>query len=106
AAGQVVHLQAVDGDATIAGLLLYRHGRRLTTVHSADAPDARTAHPGVMHLLRWRAIQMALREGRDEMDLGGVDTGPDHRRPIAGDPLFGLYEHKHAFGADWVEMAG
>ena len=106
AAGHVVHLEALDGERTVAGLLLYRHGRRLTTVHSADAPDARSEHAGVMHLLRWRAIQLALREGRDEMDLGGVDTGPDHRRPEAGEPLAGLYEHKHSFGAEWVEMTG
>ena len=38
-----------------------------------------------MHLLRWRAIQLAIREWRDEMDLGGVDVGPDHREPVAGE---------------------
>jgi lipid II:glycine glycyltransferase (peptidoglycan interpeptide bridge formation enzyme) len=59
-----------------------------------------------MHLLRWRAIQLAIREGRDEMDLGGVDTGPAHQLPAEGQPLHGLYEHKRGFGAVWVEMAG
>ncbi len=59
-----------------------------------------------MHLLRWRAIQLAIREGRDEMDLGGVDIGPEHREPVAGDPMAGLYEHKRSFGARWVEMTG
>ena len=44
-----------------------------------------------MHLLRWRAIQLAIREGCDEMDLGGVDVGPDHREPGEGDPMAGLY---------------
>jgi len=105
-AGHLVYLEARDGDATIGGLILYRHGRRLSTVHSADTADARTTHPGVMHLLRWRAIQLAIREGRDEMDLGGVDTGPAHQLPAAGEPLHGLYEHKRGFGAVWVEMAG
>ena len=83
----------------LGGLILYRHGERLSTVHSADAPGLRDGHPGVMHLLRWRAIQLAIREGRDEMDLGGVDVGPDHREPGNGEPMAGLYEHKRSFGA-------
>jgi lipid II:glycine glycyltransferase (peptidoglycan interpeptide bridge formation enzyme) len=59
-----------------------------------------------MHLLRWRAIQLAIREGADEMDLGGVDTGPDHAEPGEGHPMAGLYEHKRSFGARWVAMTG
>ncbi len=109
AAGLLVYLEARDPaepDRTLGGLILYRHGRRLSTVHSADAPGVRTTHPGVMHLLRWRAIQLAVRESRDEMDRGGVDVGPDHREPVAGDGMAGLYEHKRSFGASWVEMLG
>lgn len=106
AAGHVIHLEARDAGRTLGGLLLYRHGRRLSTVHSADAAGARDTHPGVMHLLRWRAIQLAIREDRDEMDLGGVDVGPDHREPVTGDAMAGLYEHKRSFGATWVEMIG
>ncbi len=95
-----------DAGAAIGGLVLYRHGERLTTVHSADRTGARTDHPGLMHLLRWRAIQLAMREGCNEMDLGGVDIGPYHREPVDGEPMFGLYEHKRSFGAQWVEMTG
>lgn len=108
-AGMLVYLDARDGaDATrsLGGLILYRHGNRLSTVHSADAPGVRETHPGVMHLLRWRAIQLAIREGCDEMDLGGVDTAPDHAEPGEGHPLAGLYEHKRSFGATWVAMTG
>jgi lipid II:glycine glycyltransferase (peptidoglycan interpeptide bridge formation enzyme) len=108
-AGLLVYLDARDGadpTASLGGLILYRHGGRLSTVHSADAPGVRESHPGVMHLLRWRAIQLAIREGCDEMDLGGVDAGPDHKEPGEGDPMAGLYEHKRSFGATWVEMTG
>lgn len=108
-AGLLSYLEALDpADAgrVLGGLILYRHGERLSTVHSADAPGARDTHPGVMHLLRWRAIQLAIREGRTEMDLGGVDVGPDHREPVQGDQMAGLYEHKRSFGAHWVEMVG
>jgi serine/alanine adding enzyme len=109
AAGHLVYLDArdaADPGRTIGGLILYRHGDRLSTVHSADAAGTRETHPGVMHLLRWRAIQLAVREGRTEMDLGGVDVGPDHREPGSGDAMAGLYEHKRSFGASWVEMVG
>jgi peptidoglycan pentaglycine glycine transferase (the first glycine) len=109
AAGLLVYLEARDPasqDAALGGLILYRHGGRLSTVHSGDAPGVRDTHPGVMQLLRWRAIQLAIREGCSEMDLGGVDVGPDHREPQEGDPMAGLYEHKRSFGAIWVELTG
>lgn len=109
AAGLLVYLEARDPAspaAALGGLILYRHGRRLSTVHSADAPGVRGSHPGVMHLLRWRAIQLAIREERSEMDLGGVDVGPAHAEPAKGDPMAGLYEHKRSFGASWVAMTG
>lgn len=107
-AGLLVFLEAREDNAgpVLGGLILYRHGGRLSTVHSADAPGVRDSHPGVMHLLRWRAIQLAVREGCSEMDLGGVDVAPDHREPAAGDPMAGLYEHKRSFGARWVAMTG
>ncbi len=105
--GLLVYLEVNDDAGTsIGGLVLYRHGGRLTTVHSADRTGARTDHPGLMHLLRWRAIQLAIRERCTEMDLGGVDIGPYHREPVDGEPMFGLYEHKRSFGAQWVEMTG
>ena len=105
-AGLLVYLEAIVDERVLGGLILYRHGERLSTVHSADAPGTREEHPGVMHLLRWRAIQLAIREGATEMDLGGVDVGPDHREPGPGDPMAGLYEHKRSFGARWVAMTG
>ncbi len=109
AAGLLVYLEARSGSdpgRALGGLILYRHGERLSTVHSGDPPGVRDTNPGVMHLLRWRAIQLAIREGRTEMDLGGVDVGPDHAEPAKGDPMAGLYEHKRSFGASWVEMTG
>ena len=105
--GLLAYLEMVEPNGmAVGGLILYRHGQRLTTVHSADRAGARSEHPGLMHLLRWRAIQLARREGCVEMDLGGVDVAPYHRQPVDGDPMFGLYEHKRSFGAEWVEMTG
>ncbi|OGO58494.1 MAG: hypothetical protein A2V85_07815 [Chloroflexi bacterium RBG_16_72_14] len=119
AAGHLVYLEAREGGkggetgddggpggAVLGGLVLYRHGRRLSTAHSADPADRRREHPGTMHLLRWRAIQLALAEGRTEMDLGGVDVAGARRPPEQGEATFGLYEHKRSFGAQWVGLAG
>ena len=107
AVGHLVLLEAraPDGDV-LAGLLLYRHGGRLSTVHSGDRVATRRSFPGALHLLRWRAIQLALREGRAEMDLGGVDAAGARREPVEGDPMWGLYQHKLSFGGRWLELAG
>ena len=108
-AGHLVYLEARDGSPggeVLGGLLLYRHGDRLSTVHSGDPATSRRTHPGTMHLLRWRAIQLAIREGRQELDLGGVDVPGARRRPEDGEPMHGLLQHKLSFGAEWVELAG
>jgi lipid II:glycine glycyltransferase (peptidoglycan interpeptide bridge formation enzyme) len=106
-AGHLVYLEAWGTrGAPIAGLILYRHGNRLSTVHSGDDPEVRQETPGAMHLLRWRAIQLAVREGRSEMDLGGVDVAGSRSEPHEGDPLYGLYQHKQSFGGEWLELTG
>jgi lipid II:glycine glycyltransferase (peptidoglycan interpeptide bridge formation enzyme) len=109
AAGHLVYLEARAGDAAgepLAGLILYRHGGRLSTVHSGDHEAARRSHPGALHLLRWRAIQLAIRERSIEMDLGGVDVAGARDEPTEGDPLYGLYQHKQSFGGRWLELTG
>jgi hypothetical protein len=110
-AGHLVYLEArtaggVAHGQPLAGLILYRHGGRLSTVHSGDHAATRTDHPGALHLLRWRAIQLAVREGCSEMDLGGVDVAGARGEPREGDPLYGLYQHKRAFGGRWLELTG
>jgi lipid II:glycine glycyltransferase (peptidoglycan interpeptide bridge formation enzyme) len=86
--------------------MLYRHGGRLSTALSGDRPDARDRHPGAFHLLRWRAIELAIREDATEMDLGGVDVAGARHEPKEGESMFGLYQHKRSFGAEWVELPG
>lgn len=108
-AGHLVYLEARAGTAdgpVLAGLVLYRHGGRLSTVHSGDHATTRSSHPGALHLLRWRAIQLAIREGCPVMDLGGVDIVGARREPLEGEPMFGLYQHKRSFGGRWVELTG
>ena len=108
-AGHLVYLEArheAPTGAVLAGLVLYRHGGRLSTVHSGDHDATRATNPGALHLLRWRAIQLAVREGAPEMDLGGVDVAGARREPVEGEPMYGLYQHKRSFGGQWVELTG
>ena len=106
-AGCLEYLEAwgIEG-APVAGIILYRHGGRLSTVHSGDLASTRTLHQGALHLLRWRAIQLAIREGCTEMDLGGVDVRGSRDEPQDGDPLYGLYQHKKSFGGQWLQLTG
>jgi len=106
-AGQSLYLEAQDRRSSpVAGLLIYRHGERLSTFLSADFDNTREVHPGAFHLLRWRAIQLAIREGRAEMDLDGADLAGVRRIPEPGERPYGLYQHKRSFGAAWVELTG
>jgi Acetyltransferase (GNAT) domain len=108
-AGHLVYLEVREPaptDTLLAGLVLYRHGGRLSTVHSGDRAETRQAHPGALHLARWRAIQLAVREGCTEMDLGGADVAGARREPLEGEPMWGLYQHKRSFGGQWLELTG
>ena len=82
-----------------------RHGERLTS-HHAGSHDAGTATPaGAGALLRWTLIETARQEGRIA-DLGGADIAGHREIPEPGEKMFGLYDHKRAFGAEWVAMSG
>ena len=107
AAGHVLFLQVLDSAGTfLGGATFYRHGGRLTYSHAGDRADLRRTHPGVMQLLVWRAIQLAIRDGMVEMDLAGADVAGARRRPVESEPMYGIYAFKRAFGAEWVELAG
>ena len=107
AAGHLVYLEVHDPNGEVlGGATFYRHGGRLTYSHSGDRVEVRRQYPGVVRLLLWHAIQMALREGLTEMDLGGVDVAGARRVPVEGEPMYGLYMFKRSFGAEWVEQAG
>ncbi len=105
--GHLVYLGAHEpGGELVAGATFYRHGRRWTYSHAADDARFRKAYPGAVRLLVWEAIKGALAEGRDEMDLGGVDVPGARRRPEPGEPAHGMLAFKESFGARWIELSG
>jgi serine/alanine adding enzyme len=107
AAGHVVYLEVRDtDDRVLGGATFYRHGGRLTYSHSGDRADLRSTYPGVVRLVLWRAIQLAVRERLQEMDLGGVDVPGARRVPREGEEMHGLFAFKRSFGAEWLELTG
>jgi lipid II:glycine glycyltransferase (peptidoglycan interpeptide bridge formation enzyme) len=107
AAGLGFHLEARSPTGELlAAALFYRHGQRITYALSADRVDVRKTFPGIVHLMLWRVIQMAMREGRAEMDLAGVDIPGARHRPGPDDEMHGLYAFKEQFGARWLELSG
>ncbi|MEO8230079.1 MAG: peptidoglycan bridge formation glycyltransferase FemA/FemB family protein [Chloroflexota bacterium] len=105
--GHLVYLGAHDlAGELVAGATFYRHGRRWTYSHAADDPRFRKAYPGAVRLVVWEAIKAAHAEGRDEMDLGGVDVSGARRRPEPGEPTHGMLTFKESFGARWIELSG
>src|SRR5450759_4018685 len=107
AAGFLAFLEARSADDMYLGAaLFYRNGERLTYAHSGDVVALRRTHPGASRLLLWRALQLAAREGRSELDLGGVDVAGARSEPRPVDPMYGLLEFKRSFGGRWVELSG
>ena len=91
----------------LAGLILYRHGGRLSTVHSGDHAGEPDTHPGALHLLRWRAIELAIREGCTEMDLGGVDVAGARGEPQGGRRrCTACTSTRRRSAARWLELTG
>ncbi|HEY8869183.1 MAG TPA: peptidoglycan bridge formation glycyltransferase FemA/FemB family protein [Candidatus Limnocylindrales bacterium] len=105
--GLAVHLEVrAPDDRPLGAALFYRHGGRLTYANSADHTELRRDYPGVVHFLLWRAIQLAVRDGLREVDLGGVDVPGQRRKPLEGEEMYGLLAFKESFGGRWVEQAG
>jgi len=106
-AGHLLLLEALGTeDELVGGAIFYRHGNRLTYSHSGDVAALRPAYPGATGLVLWRALQLAVREGREELDLGGVDVRGARREPLPGEPTHGLLRFKQSFGGRWIELSG
>ena len=106
-ASGIVLLEVIDASGTTVGAgAYYRHGSRLTYAHGGDSFSARRAIRGVAQVQTWRAIQIALSEGRSEVDLGGVDVRGARSVPEPGAPMYGLYQHKRMYGAQWLDLTG
>ncbi|HEX5466806.1 MAG TPA: hypothetical protein VFW92_09065 [Candidatus Limnocylindrales bacterium] len=103
--GFILEVRSPD-DELLGAAMFYRHGDRFTYAHAGDVVERRRAYPGTTHLILWRALELALREGRAEVDLAGVDVAGRRRRPQAGEPMYGLLRFKELLGGEWLELSG
>jgi hypothetical protein len=103
--GLLIEIRSPEGQ-TLGSALFHRHGRRLTYFIAGDSAANRRRYPGVMNLLVWRAIQLAIALDLDELDLGGADVRGMRRRPLAGEAMHGVLAFKESFGARWIDLTG
>jgi len=106
-AGLAMHVEVRSPeDEHVGSLLFFRHGNRITYSLSADSVPLRHQFPGTVQLVLWRAIQVAVAEGRAEFDLAGVDIAGARRRPEPGEEMHGLLVMKERFGGRWIDLTG
>ena len=88
----------VEGEP-VAGLIVYRYGRRAWYLYGMSRTASRERMPN--HALQWAAIRWARDSGCDAYDLWGAPESPD-----PADPMWGVYRFKEGFGARLVRLAG
>ena len=95
--GQLLLAEA-DGQV-LAGVFLFRFGRRAWYIYGASSNERRELMPN--YLLQWEAMRWAKAQGCTAYDLWGA---PDEL--IETDPLWGVYRFKAGLGADFVRHIG
>lgn len=101
-AGMLQAFVAGHAGETIAGIMLFAFGERVTYTYGASSNRQRNVMPN--HLLQWHAIRWAKERGFRLYDFRGVSPVRDGR-PV--EPrIAGLNRFKEGFGARYVEYAG
>lgn len=83
----------------IAGLLLFRYGKKVWYFYGASTNKCRHTMPN--HLLQWEAIRWAKRQGALIYDFWGAPDVLDE-----SDPLWGVWRFKRGFAPDFREQVG
>lgn len=101
-------LIAKYGQTPLAGLMVFRYGKRAWYFYGASNDIERQRMP--TYLLQWEAMQWAASMGCDEYDLWGI---PDEDEEYLeknftnrSDGLWGVYRFKRGFGGEIRRTAG
>jgi peptidoglycan pentaglycine glycine transferase (the first glycine) len=94
----VLLLAELDG-LPLAGLILFRLGRKVWYMYGASSAEGRNAMPN--YLLQWEAICLCRERGDALYDLWGA---PDEL--VETDPMWGVYRFKEGLGAHLVRHIG
>lgn len=95
-------------DEPLAGIMVFKHGRRAWYFYGASIDRHRDLMPA--YLVQWRAIGWAIEQGCAAYDLWGV---PDESEEVLeanftkrNDGLWGVYRFKRGFGGSIQRSAG
>jgi len=93
AGGALLLAEHAEESAPIAGLFLFRYGRRTWYFYGASSERRRRDMPN--HLLQWAALRWAQAQGSTVYDWWGAPTHPDD----SADGMQGVWQFKQGFGA-------
>lgn len=92
----------------LAGLMVFRHGRRAWYLYGASSDEERNRMPA--YLIQHAAMKWAYERGCREYDLWGIpDYAPDYLEAnfmSRADGLWGVYRFKRGFGGESFRSAG
>jgi peptidoglycan pentaglycine glycine transferase (the first glycine) len=101
-------LLAMYGQEPLAGLMVFRSGKRAWYLYGASNEKERNRMP--TYVLQWAAMQWAKRHGCEEYDLWGI---PDAEEEVLerdfttrSDGLWGVYRFKRGYGGEIKRTAG
>jgi len=100
AGGVLLLAEHPDDTAPVAGLFLFRYGRRAWYFYGASSERHRRDMPN--YLLQWEALRWALAQGCTVYDWWGAPTNPDD----PDDPMQGVWQFKQGFGAEFQPHVG
>jgi peptidoglycan pentaglycine glycine transferase (the first glycine) len=100
AGGALLLAEHAEEEKPVAGLFLFRYGKRAWYFYGASSERRRRDMPN--HLLQWRAIQWARAQGCTLYDWWGAPTHLDD----PNDPMQGVWSFKEGFDAQFRPHIG
>jgi peptidoglycan pentaglycine glycine transferase (the first glycine) len=86
-------------DRPVAGVFIFKFGRRIWYMYGASSSEARNVMPN--HGLHWHVIKWAKEKGYTLYDLWGIPANPNEKHP-----LWGVYRFKKGFNGRLVKYVG
>ncbi len=97
-------LIATYGEKILAGLMVFRRGKRAWYLFGGTSNEERNRMPA--YLIQWEAMRWAARNGCVEYDLWGVPDFPEseleNQFQERSDGLWGVYRFKRGFGGEII----
>jgi len=107
-AGLCALLIATYAQKPLAGLMVFKFGKRAWYLYGASNDQERNRMP--TYLLQWEAMRWAKAQGCEEYDLWGIPDAPEEVLEkdfnSRNDGLWGVYRFKRGFGGEIKRSVG